>query len=75
VFALLSKESSSGGVVPEVVRNLLEDDLFPEGLPLLRDIQHQIDLVPSSNLPNCLHYRIIHVLICCYRAHNQCQII
>lgn len=62
MFALLRKESSNGGVVPEVVRGLLEDDVFsedfPEGLPPLRDIQHQIHLVPSSNLPNRLHYLI-----------------
>jgi len=45
------------------VKNLLKefDDLFPEeiphGLPPLRGIEHQIDLIPRVSLPNRPTYR------------------
>lgn len=43
------------------MEDLLRDfvDVFPEelseGLPHLRDIEHQIDLVPGSDLPDLSH--------------------
>jgi hypothetical protein len=57
VFVFLGKESSKGGVAPEPIRGLLEELVsvfpkdLPEGLPPLRDIRLQIDLVLGSNLP------------------------
>ena len=39
----------SGDVFPEVL---------PNRLPLMRDIQHTIDLVPASSLTNLPHYQI-----------------
>ena len=58
------EETKSEKEIPKEVEPILEEfvDVVPEeiphGLPPMRDIQHQIDLVPGYVLPNKLAYRM-----------------
>lgn len=63
-FLLFAHDVVDGSIVPSVVEPLLQEfsDIFPvdlpAGLPPLRDVQHQIDLVPGASLPHRPHYRM-----------------
>ena len=64
VFLLIGRGSSETVKIPEEVKPVLKEyeDVFPNELPKelppLRDIQHQIDLVPRAVLPHRPHYRM-----------------
>jgi hypothetical protein len=60
---VLVSTNSSPSALPSVVLDLLQDfeDVFPDevpaGLPPIRGIEHQIDLLPGASLPNRPAYR------------------
>jgi hypothetical protein len=67
-YALVCKEALFSlddipSSLPSAVTNLLQEykDVFPTeippGLPPLRGIEHQIDLILGATLPNCVAYR------------------
>ena len=67
IYALIPKElpiEDNPDLIPLSLVPLMTDfkDVFPEELPPLlppkREIQHAIDLIPGSNLPNLPHYRM-----------------
>ena len=61
--AKISAVVNSEEVPPEIVKllsdfsNVAPEDLL-HGLPPMRDIQHAIDFIPSSQLPNLPAYRM-----------------
>ena len=66
IYALVlsRKEDSTTAEIPPGVQTLLQqfdtvmpNDL-PSELPMLRDVQHQIDFIPGSQLPTLPHYRM-----------------
>ena len=60
---LVSLDDAPSLDIPPAVANLLQEyaDVFPKdlppGLPPLRGIEHQIDLIPGAQLPNRAPYR------------------
>ena len=63
VYMLFTKETSEAQPIPTELKPLLTQyqDIFPDdlppGLPPIRGIEHQIDLVPGAALPNKPAYR------------------
>ena len=60
---LASSSSNHAPEIPSELLGILQDfsDVFPEenpkGLPPIRGIEHQIDLIPGASLPNRPAYR------------------
>nr|GFB87676.1 putative reverse transcriptase domain-containing protein [Tanacetum cinerariifolium] len=64
VFVLIGEEVAEGSEISEAMFPLLEEfldvflDELSDALPPLCDIQHDIDLEPSLQLPNMSRYRL-----------------
>ncbi|XP_026448257.1 uncharacterized protein LOC113348625 [Papaver somniferum] len=65
LYVLISKDQQPDeSSIPIAAQPLIKEfiDVFPnelpDELPPLRDIQHHIDLIPGSSLPNKAHYRM-----------------
>ena len=67
-YALNSrKEKEGSSEIPHKVLDLLSEfgdvisNNFPEGLPPVRQISHQIDLIPRASFPNKVSHRMTPV--------------
>lgn len=57
---MVQMEEGEGIPIPAEVAKVLKEysDVIPNGLPLKRDIQHHLDLIPGASLPNQAAYRM-----------------
>jgi hypothetical protein len=64
LFVVRREVKQDDGVVPKELAIILDrfQDIMPSEmpnqLPPMRDVQHVIDLIPGSSLPNLPHYRM-----------------
>jgi hypothetical protein len=67
--------------LPCAITNLLQEfkDIFPaeipQGLPPLRGIEHQIDLIPGATLPNHLSPCVIPVILVPKKNGTRCMLV
>ena len=58
-FSIISKDSKEEiEEVCEEVADMIVSDNVPDGLPPMRKISHQVDLVLGANFPNKATYRM-----------------